>query len=113
MTRRDATTDDDGVAEPIAKGLIRAWLLAKLAPIVVRLATWAAWCGALVGYAGYVAWRVRRLAKKGALDEPTPGGPPTPVSARERGVLAWIRGDEPLVGTTDAAAKADEPVPVD
>jgi hypothetical protein len=87
--------DDDGVADPVAKGLIRAWLAAKLTPIVVRLVAWAAWLAAIAGYAGYVTWKVRRLAKKGALDEPTVGGPPTPVSAQEHGVFAWIRGDEP------------------
>jgi hypothetical protein len=94
--RSDANDDDGGVVEPVAKGFVRAWLAAKLLPIVVRLAAWAAWLGAILAYAGFVAWKVRRMAKRGALDEPTPAGPPTPVSARERGVLAWIRGDETL-----------------
>jgi len=91
---RPVTADEGGTAEPVAKGLVRAWLAAKLLPIAVRIATWAAWLGALLAYAGLVTWRVRRLVRRGALDEP--GGPPTPVSAREHGVRAWIRGDEPL-----------------
>lgn len=86
--------DERSVAEPVAKGLIRAWLAARLMPIVVRVATWAAWLGAILAYAAFVAWKVRRLTKRGALDEPTPGDPPMPVSARDEGVLAWIRGDE-------------------
>jgi hypothetical protein len=96
VTRRAAGDDDEGVAEPVAKGLVRAWLAAKLLPIAVRLATWAAWLSAMLAYVGFVVWKVRRLTKKGALDAPEPGGPPTPVSAKERGVVAWIRGDEPL-----------------
>ena len=108
MTRRSARPDDDGVAEPVAKGLVRAWLAAKLLPIAVRLATWAAWLAAMLAYAGFVAWKVRRATKKGALDTPAPGSPPTPVSAKDEGVLAWIRGDEPLgIGTSSS----DDPPP--
>ena len=93
---RGAARDDDGVAEPVAKGLVRAWLAAKLLPIAVRLATWAAWLAAMLAYVGFVVWKVRRLTKKGVLDTAERGGPPTPVSAKERGVMAWVRGDEPL-----------------
>ena len=100
MSRRHGSTEDDSIAEPVAKGFIRAWLAAKLAPIVVRVAAWTAWLAAIAAYAGYVAWKVRRLAKEGTLDEPTTGGPPTPVSAKEHGVFAWIRGNEPTP-TTD------------
>ena len=92
MTRR--TAGDEGVAEPAAKGFVRLWLAAKLLPIAVRLATWAAWLLAFLAYAGFVAWKVRRLAKRGALDDAAPGGPPTPVSARDDGIFAWVRGDE-------------------
>jgi hypothetical protein len=93
MTRR-RPAEDEGVAEPAAKGFLRLWLAAKLLPIAVRLATWAAWLLAVLAYAGFVAWMVRRLAKRGVLDEATPGGPPIPVSARDDGILAWVRGDE-------------------
>ena len=112
MRHRRSAVDDEpedeerSVAEPVAKGLIRAWLAAKLLPIVVRVATWAAGLGAILAYAAFVAWKVRRLTKRGALDGPTSGGPPTPVSARDEGVLAWIRGDErfdvPSIGERDA-----------
>lgn len=88
---RDRHDDDDGVAEPVAKGLLRAWLAAKLLPLFVRLVTWATWLGAIGAYAGFVIWRVRRLVKKGALEGRA--GPPAPVSARERGLLAYVRGD--------------------
>ena len=100
LGRRAPEADDgDRDGEPVTKRLVRAWLAAKLLPIAVRLATWAAWLGAVLAYAAFVTWKVRRLAKRGALDEPMPVGPPTPVSARERGVLAWIRGDETFTAT--------------
>ena len=106
MSRARTTPQDDpGVAEPVAKGFLRAWLAAKLAPIVVRLAAWGAWLGALLAYGAFVAWKVRRLAKRGALDEPAPDGPPTPISAQEHGVLAWVRGDETF---GSEAPRADE-----
>jgi hypothetical protein len=94
--RRTGHFEDDGAAEPIAKGLFRAWLAAKLLPVAVRIAAWAAWLGAILAYVAFVVWKVHRLTKKGTLDAAEPGSPPTPVSARERGVLAWVRGDEPL-----------------
>jgi len=102
VTRRSAPVDDEGSAEPIAKGLFRAWLAAKLLPIAVRIAAWGAWLGAILAYVAFVVWKVRRLTKKGALDAPEPGSPPTPVSAKDRGVRAWIRGDEPLALRADA-----------
>jgi hypothetical protein len=101
VTRRSASVDDEGGVEPIAKGLFRAWLAAKLLPIAVRLAAWGAWLGAILAYGAFVVWKVRRLTKKGALDAPEPGSPPTPVSAKDRGVRAWIRGDEPLALRSD------------
>lgn len=106
---RDRHDDDAGVAEPVAKGLLRAWLAAKLLPLFVRLATWAAWLGAVGAYAGFVVWRVRRLVKKGALEDRA--GPPAPVSARERGILAYVRGDgidrsPPQSSATDRPADA-------
>jgi len=94
--RRNAEADDGEALEPVAKGLVRAWLAAKLLPIAIRVATWLAWLGAALAYVGFVAWKVRRLAKRGALDATDPGDPPTPVSAKDQGVAKWIRGDEPL-----------------
>ena len=90
------------------RAFLRAWLAAKLLPLVVRLAAWAAWVGAFAGYAGYVAWKVRRLVKRGALDAREPGDPPLPVSAKDEGVGRWIRGDEPI---ELAPTSADEPTP--
>ena len=93
---RDGQTVQGRSVETVAKGFVRAWLAEKLLPIAIRVGTWLAWLGAVLAYAGLVAWKVRRLAKRGALDAPDPGGPPTPVSARDRGVAKWIRGNEPL-----------------
>lgn len=94
--RTDAETVRGRSVETVAKGFVRAWLAARLLPIAIRIGTWLAWLGVVLAYAGLVAWKVRRLAKRGALDAPDPGGPPTPVSATDRGIAKWIRGDEPL-----------------
>ena len=97
------THENEPTAEPVARGLVRAWFAAKLAPWIVRLSAWAMWLGGIAAYAGYVAWRVRRMVRAGALDgvgetgpEALGGGsgdamPPPSVTARERGVFAWVR----------------------
>ena len=97
------THEDEPAVEPVARGLVRAWFAAKLAPWIVRLSAWAMWLGVIAAYAGYVAWRVRRMVRAGALDGVAETGPealgpgsgvtvhPPSVTARERGVFAWVR----------------------
>jgi hypothetical protein len=79
---------EDG-AGAAARGVVRAWVAAKFARWLVRIAAWATWIAAFAAYAGYVAWRVKRMVRAGALDEDAdPSGP----RASEVGVLAWVRG---------------------
>jgi hypothetical protein len=79
---------EDG-AGAAARGVVRAWLAARFARLLIRITAWAAWIAAFAVYAGYVAWRVKRMVRAGALDEDAdPSGP----RASEVGVLAWVRG---------------------
>jgi hypothetical protein len=81
---------DEGTGSA-ARGVVRAWLAAKAARWLVRIAAWAGWIAAFAAYAGYVAWRVKRLVRSGALDDdPDPSSP----MASEVGVLAWVRGSD-------------------
>jgi hypothetical protein len=81
-----ANHEDD--AEPVARGLIAAWLAAKITPWLVRITSWAIRLGIVAAYAAYVAWRVRRAVRAGALDDGTDR--PSEV-VRAEGVMAWLR----------------------
>lgn len=87
MTKND---DDDGV-ESAARGVVWTWLAAKSARWLIRITAWATWLGAFAAYAGYVAWRVKRMVRAGALDD---DADPSGVRASEVGVLAWVRGSD-------------------
>jgi hypothetical protein len=87
-TPNDDTPNGDESDEPVARGLLAAWAAAKFTPWLVRITSWAIRLGVVVAYAAYVAWRVRRAVRAGALDDATDR--PSEI-AREEGVMAWVR----------------------
>jgi len=96
--RREA--DEAPAAEQITRGLVRTWLALKIMPLVVALTRLLLGLALIASYAVVIAWKVRRMIRGGALDdEGSPAERPS-VVAKERGVLAWIRGSSPL--TSDA-----------
>jgi hypothetical protein len=88
MDHDDIDIDNDELVEPAARGLIAAWVAAKVTPWLVRITAWAIRLGLVAAYAGYVAWRVRRAVRAGALDDASDR---PSVIAREQGVMAWVR----------------------
>jgi len=79
---------------------VRTWLALKFMPLVVALTRLLLGLALIASYAAVIAWQVRRMIRGGALDdEGSPAERPS-VVAKERGVLAWIRGSSPL--TSDA-----------
>jgi hypothetical protein len=79
--------NDDGTL--VAREIVRIWLVAKITPWLVRLTKWAIRLGVIAAYAGYVALRVRKKLRDGALDDDTDR---PSVTVREDGVMAWVRG---------------------
>ena len=88
MTAHDGEQDENESAD-VARGIVRIWLIAKITPWLVRLTKWAIRLGVILAYAGYVAVRVRKAIRNGALDDATDR---PSVTAREEGVMAWVRG---------------------
>jgi hypothetical protein len=86
--------EEEEVPERAARGLVTGWLLAKTMPIVLRLATWAAFLLVAVAGGALAWWRARRAVIAGALDDQreTPLEPLPSEVVRERGLLAWIKG---------------------
>jgi hypothetical protein len=84
----DNGDENDDIVEPAARGLIATWAAATFTPWLVWITSWAIRLGLVALYAAYVAWRVRRAVRAGALDDAT--GSPS-VIAREEGVMAWVR----------------------
>jgi hypothetical protein len=86
--------EEDEVSERAARGLVTGWLLAKTMPILMRLATWAAFLLMAIAGGALAWWRTRRAVLAGALDDQreTPLEPLPSEIVRERGLLAWIKG---------------------
>jgi hypothetical protein len=89
--------DDAEVPEEAARGLIWGWILAKTMPFLIKLATYLTLLLVAAGGGLLAWWRARRMVVKGALDdhrdselEPLPSD-----VVRERGLLAWIKGEGP------------------
>jgi hypothetical protein len=89
--------DDSEIPEEAARGLIWGWIFAKTMPLLIRLGAWLLLLlGALAG-GGVAWWRARRAVLKGALDDQRESElEPLPSDVvRERGLLAWIKGEGP------------------
>jgi hypothetical protein len=86
--------EEDEVQERAARGLLTGWVAAKTLRWLIRALSWAAFM-LIAALGGALAWwRTRRAVLKGALDnqreselEPLPS-----EVVRERGLLAWIKG---------------------
>jgi hypothetical protein len=88
---------DEDVPEEAARGLIWGWILAKTMPLLIKLAAWLAILVAAVGGGALAWWRARRAVRKGALDDQRESElEPLPSEVvREKGLLAWIKGEGP------------------
>ena len=88
---------DEDVPEEAARGLIWGWILAKTMPLLIKLAAWLAILLAAVGGGALAWWRARRAVRKGALDDQRESElEPLPSEVvREKGLLAWIKGEGP------------------
>ena len=71
--------DADVEVEPVRAAFF-AWLLAKLAPWVIRLAAYLSICGAVGAY-GWWAWRRAKQMEAAGVEPPAapPAPPPGPV----------------------------------
>jgi hypothetical protein len=89
--------DDADVPEEAARGLVRGWVLAKTMPLMIKLGTYLILLLAVVAGGGLAWWRARRAVRKGALDDQRDSQlEPLPSDVvKERGLLAWIRGEGP------------------
>jgi len=80
-------------AEQVTRGLVRTWLALKIMPLAVALTRLLLGLALIASYAVVITWKVRRMIRGGALDdEGSPSAERPSVVAKERGVLAWIRG---------------------
>ena len=88
---------DEEVPEEAARGLIWGWILAKTMPLLIKLAAWLGILVAGVGGGALAWWRARRAVRKGALDDQRESElEPLPSEVvREKGLLAWIKGEGP------------------
>ncbi len=87
--------EEEEVPERAARGLLTGWVAAKTLPWLIRAMSWAAFM-LIAALGGALAWwRARRAVLKGALDDrPESELEPLPSEVvRERGLLAWIKGE--------------------
>jgi hypothetical protein len=89
--------DDSEVPEEAARGLIWGWILAKTMPLLIKLTAYLGLLLAALGGGALAWWRARRAVLKGALDDQRESElEPLPSDVvRERGLLAWIKGEGP------------------
>jgi hypothetical protein len=100
-------TDEEDASAPehVARGLVKTWLAVRILPLVVGLTRLLLWLAAFASYAGVIAWRVRRMVRRGALDDDrSPSSEQPSVVARERGIFVWVRGADPIRPTDPPAA---------
>lgn len=62
--------------QTVARGIISAWLVAKVMPLLLRLATFLS-VGAAAGAYGWWVWRQARRLEEAGVEPPPP--PPVPA----------------------------------
>jgi hypothetical protein len=90
-----AEDEEPEVSERAARGLLTGWLLAKTMPLIIKLAALLTILLVTVAGGALAWWRARRAVLKGALDDQRESElEPLPSEVvRERGLLAWIKGE--------------------
>ena len=90
-----AEDEEPEVPERVARGLVTGWLLAKTMPLIIKVATWLTILLVALAGGALAWWRARRAVLKGALDHERESAlEPLPSEVvRERGLLAWIKGE--------------------